>query len=105
MCRLQEKSNIDKQKQLPVFKAAELAGTPAEYQKKSSTYQSEVQKSALSPPPKGAPKKAQPIFRYETQDGSPVDHSTAAGPSVKRQIGPAPGEMHVPHSIKVLPSI
>lgn len=105
MCRLQEKSNIDKQKQLPVFKAAELAGTPAEYQKKSSTYQSEVQKSALSPPPKGAPKKAQPIFRYETQDGSPVDHSTAAAPSVKRQIGPLPGEMHVPHFIKVLPSI
>ncbi|BDA49099.1 hypothetical protein COCOBI_13-2090 [Coccomyxa sp. Obi] len=53
------------QKQLPVFKAAELQGTPAEYQKKASTYQSEVQKSTV--------REAKPVLRYETQNGTPVD--------------------------------
>ena len=52
------------QRQLPVFKAAELQGTPAEYQKKASTYQSEVQKSTV--------REAKPVLRYETQDGTPV---------------------------------
>ena len=53
------------QKQLLVFKAAELQGTPAEYQKKASTYQSEVQKSTV--------REAKPVLRYETQNGTPVD--------------------------------
>ncbi|CAL8463993.1 g3528 [Coccomyxa elongata] len=60
------KSSITaEQKQLPVFKAAELQGTPAEYQKKASTYQSEVQKSTI--------REAKPVLRYETQNGTPVD--------------------------------
>ena len=88
-----EKGKIAEQKQLPVFKAAELSGTPAEYQKKSSTYQSEVQKALQRAvgrtAPKEAPKQAQPIFRYETSDGSPVGTSP-----VKRQTTTVTGQTH-----------
>lgn len=66
------------QKQLPVFKAAELQGTPAEYQKKASTYQSEVQKSTV--------REAKPVLRYETQNGTPVDTKSR---SKQQQTKPA----------------
>lgn len=52
------KSNMTEQKQLPVFKAAELQGTPAEYQKRLRL-----------PFFKQEPK---PVIRYETSEGMPV---------------------------------